>query len=100
LDAIVIDSPWETQYNTWRFNPHQFPHAFGLVRRMREDGVRTRVGVTPGGDLESIDGQRPPDAESERLHAEPAENYAEGAESGPYVRAASREAYTGVWCAR
>lgn len=21
LDAIVIDSPWETQYNTWRFNP-------------------------------------------------------------------------------
>ncbi len=27
LDAIVIDSPWETQYNTWRFNPHQFPDA-------------------------------------------------------------------------
>ena len=21
LDAIVIDSPWETQYNTWEFNP-------------------------------------------------------------------------------
>ena len=25
LDAIVIDSPWATQYNTWEFNPHQFP---------------------------------------------------------------------------
>lgn len=22
LDAVVIDSPWETQYNTWKFNPH------------------------------------------------------------------------------
>ena len=29
LDAIVIDSPWETQYNTWRFNPNQFPNAPG-----------------------------------------------------------------------
>src|SRR5919108_413135 len=25
LDAIVLDSPWETQYNTWVPNPHQFP---------------------------------------------------------------------------
>jgi alpha-glucosidase (family GH31 glycosyl hydrolase) len=97
LDAIVIDSPWETQYNTWRFNPHQFPHAFGLVRRMREDGVRTVVWVTPWVNLESIDGQRPPDAESERLHAEPAENYAEGAEAGHYVRAADGEPYLGRW---
>jgi hypothetical protein len=29
LDAIVIDSPWETQYNSWEFNPHQFPDAPG-----------------------------------------------------------------------
>ena len=90
LDAIVIDSPWETQYNTWRFNPHQFPDAPGLVKGMREDGVRTVVWVTPWVNLESIDGQRPPDAESERLHAEPAENYAEGAEAGHYVRARER----------
>ena len=27
LDAIVLDSPWETQYNTWEPNPHQFPDA-------------------------------------------------------------------------
>ncbi len=24
LDAIVLDSPWETQYNTWEINPYQF----------------------------------------------------------------------------
>ena len=31
LDAIVIDSPWATQYNTWRFNPAPVP------RRPRDD---------------------------------------------------------------
>ena len=44
LDAIVIDSPWETQYNTWKFNPHQFPDAgddHGDARRRGADG---RVG--------------------------------------------------------
>ncbi len=97
LDAIVIDSPWETQYNTWRFNPHQFPDAAGLVRGMREDGVRTVVWVTPWVNLESIDGQRPPDAESERLHSEPAENYAEGAEAGHYVRSADGKPHVGRW---
>jgi alpha-glucosidase (family GH31 glycosyl hydrolase) len=97
LDAIVIDSPWETQYNTWRFNPHQFPDAPGLVRGMRDDKVRTVVWVTPWVNLESIDGQRPPDAESERLHAEPAENYSEGAEAGHYVRSADGAPYVGRW---
>jgi alpha-glucosidase (family GH31 glycosyl hydrolase) len=97
LDAIVIDSPWETQYNTWRFNPHQFPDAPGLVRGMRDDGVRTVVWVTPWVNLESIDGQHPPDAASEKLHREPAENYAEGADAGHYVRAADGEPYVGRW---
>ena len=45
LDAIVIDSPWATQYNTWEFNPHQFPDAPGMVRMLRADGVRTVVWV-------------------------------------------------------
>ena len=97
LDAIVIDSPWETQYNTWRFNPHQFPDAPGLISGMREDGVRTVVWVTPWVNLESIDGQRPPDAESERLHARPAENYMEGADAGHYIRAGNGEPYVGRW---
>jgi alpha-glucosidase (family GH31 glycosyl hydrolase) len=97
LDAIVIDSPWETQYNTWRFNPHQFPDAARLVAGMREDGVRTVVWVTPWVNLESIDGQRPPDAESERLYREPAENYDEGADGGHYVRGADGDPHVGRW---
>src|SRR5918997_3601382 len=86
LDSIVIHSPWETQYNTWEPNPHQFPDFYGTVKRMRERGVRTVVWVTPWVNLESVDGQRPPDPESERLHREPAPNYAEGASAGHFVR--------------
>jgi alpha-glucosidase (family GH31 glycosyl hydrolase) len=86
LDAIVIDSPWETQYNTWKFNPHQFPDARGMIARMRAHGVRTVVWVTPWVNLDSRDGQVPPQPGSERLHREPAPNYAPAAAAGHFVR--------------
>jgi hypothetical protein len=90
LDAIVLDSPWATQYNTWEFNPHQFPDAAGLIERMRGHGVRTVVWVTPWVNLDSSEGQHPPDPESERLHREPAPNYepehfVKGADGKPWV---------------
>ena len=97
LDAIVIDSPWETQYNTWEWNPHQFPDPEGLVRRMRARGVRTVVWITPWVNLESSEGQKPPDAESEKLHARPASNYAEGLAAGHYIRDAEGEALVARW---
>ncbi|HEY2160722.1 MAG TPA: TIM-barrel domain-containing protein, partial [Solirubrobacteraceae bacterium] len=87
LDAIVIDSPWETQYNTWKFNPHQFPDARGMIAAMRDAGVRTVVWVTPWVNLDSRDGQIPPQPGSERLHREPAPNYAPAAAAGHFVRA-------------
>ncbi len=85
VDALVLDSPWATQYNTWEFNPHQFPDAPGLIRRMRQDGVRTVVWVTPWVNTDSRDGQIPPQPESERLHREPAQNYAPGVAGGHFV---------------
>jgi hypothetical protein len=97
LDAIVIDSPWETQYNTWLFNPFQFPDPERLVSRLREAGVRTVVWVTPWVNLESTDGQRPGDPGSERLHARPASTYAEGAWAGHFVRAADGRPWVGRW---
>ena len=97
LDAIVLDSPWATQYNTWEFNPYQFPDAAGMVRRMREDGIRTVVWCTPWSNLDSSQGQIPPQVGSERLHREPASNYAEGADRGHFVRAPSGEPYVKQW---
>ena len=64
-----------------------------MVRRLRDDGVRTVVWCTPWCNLDSSQGQIPPQAESERLHREPASNYAEGAERGHFVRAPSGEPY-------
>jgi alpha-D-xyloside xylohydrolase len=97
LDAIVIDSPWETQYNTWRFNPHQFPDAKGMIDRLRGEGVRTVVWVTPWVNLDSTDGQRPPDAHSERLHRRPAPNYAEGLWAGNFIRGRDGGPHVGRW---
>jgi alpha-glucosidase (family GH31 glycosyl hydrolase) len=97
LDAIVIDSPWETQYNTWQFNPHQFPDPGAMVRRLRDAGVRTVVWTTPWVNLDSAEGQRPPDAASERLHREPAENYADGEAAGHFVRSPDGKPYVGQW---
>jgi alpha-glucosidase (family GH31 glycosyl hydrolase) len=97
LDAIVIDSPWATQYNTWEFNPHQFPDAPWMVRMMRADGVRTVVWVTPWTNLDSRDGQIPPQAGSERLHREPAPNYAPGAAAGHFVKEPDGEPFVTQW---
>jgi alpha-glucosidase (family GH31 glycosyl hydrolase) len=97
LDALVLDSPWETQYNTWEPNPHQFPDFEGMVARFRADGVRSVVWVTPWVNIESRDGQHPPDPESERLHAEPASNYEPAAEAGHFVRGADGAPHVARW---
>jgi alpha-glucosidase (family GH31 glycosyl hydrolase) len=97
LDAVVLDSPWETQYNTWEPNPHQFPDFAGMVARWRAGGVRTVVWVTPWVNLDSRDGQIPPDPGSQRLHREPARTYAEGAERGHFVGDAGGEPYVSRW---
>src|SRR6202000_2355347 len=60
LDAVVIDSPWATQYNTWEFNPHQFPDAPGMVQELRADGVRTVVWGPPWITLHLQRGATPP----------------------------------------
>lgn len=97
LDAIVIDSPWATQYNSWQFNPHQFPDAAAMVARMRAAGVRTVLWCTPWVNLDSSDGQIPPQPESERLHTAPAPNYAEGAAAGHFVQAPDGGPWVGRW---
>ncbi len=98
LDAIVLDSPWATQYNTWEFNPHQFPDAAGMISTLRTNGVRTVVWVTPWVNLDSRDGQIAPQAESERLYSEPAPNYGPAATAGHFVKEPNgTEPYVGQW---
>jgi alpha-glucosidase (family GH31 glycosyl hydrolase) len=97
LDAIVIDSPWATRYNSWEINPYQFPDAPELIAQMRADGVRTVLWCTPWVNLDSRDGQIPPQPESERLHREPAPNYQPGADGGHYVADGDGTPWIGHW---
>ncbi len=98
LDAIVIDSPWATQYNTWEFNPHQFPDAPGMVAAMRADGRADVVWVTPWVNLDSRDGQIPPQVESERLHARARTELRAGGCDGPFrQREPDGEPYVTQW---
>ena len=62
---------------------------------MRGHGVRTVVWVTPWVNLDSSDGQRPPDAESARMHREPAPNYADGVPH--FVKGPDGEPWVSQW---
>src|SRR5262249_60066754 len=64
---------------------------------MRADGVRTVLWATPWTTIASRDGQIPPQPESERLHREPAPNYAPGAAAGHFVRDAGGEPFVTQW---
>jgi alpha-glucosidase (family GH31 glycosyl hydrolase) len=101
LDAIVIDSPWETQYNTWQFNPRQFPDPAGLIGRLRVKGVRTVVWITPWVNLDSTEaiaaGQVPPDGVSEALHRQPASNYSRAAADGHFIAGPDGEPLVARW---
>ena len=65
----MIDSPWATQYNSWEINPHQFPDAEQMIREFRADGVRTVLWCTPWVNIDSRDGQIPPQPESDACTA-------------------------------
>ena len=53
--------------------------------------------ITPWVNLDSSEGQTPPDPGSRALHRAPASNYAEGLEGGHYVRDARGDAYVARW---
>ena len=62
VGVLVLDSPWETSYNTFEPNPSRYPEFGKMVSDFRAQGVRTVVWTTqmvntgsydlePGGDL-------------------------------------------------
>ena len=59
--------------------------------------MRTVLWCTPWVNLDSRDGQIPPQPESERLHREPAPNYAAACRAGYFVRAPAGEPFVGPW---
>lgn len=47
VGVVVLDSPWETHYNTFVPNPERYGDFEDLVATLRADGVRTVLWMTP-----------------------------------------------------
>ncbi len=47
VGAIIIDSPWETGYNTFEWDPALFPDPQGMIDRFHALDVRVMVWITP-----------------------------------------------------
>jgi alpha-glucosidase (family GH31 glycosyl hydrolase) len=73
VGGVILDSPWETHYNTFVVNDARYPDFAGQVKRWRDAGIRTMLWTTqmvnessfdfePGGD--TYEGESPNFAEA------------------------------------
>lgn len=55
VGVVVIDSPWETHYNSFVPNEERYPNFAEMVSDLRADGVRTVLWVTQMVNQSSLD---------------------------------------------
>lgn len=80
VGVVVLDSPWETNYNTFVPNPDRYPAFDDMVSDLRGDGVRTVLWVTQMVNSSSFDLETDGD-----FYDGPSPNYQEGLDCGFYV---------------
>ncbi len=92
--VIVIDSPWETGYNSYLFNPKQFADAPGMVKHIHSEGYKLVLWHTPWINNRSD----PPHEEgfAGKIDVE-SSNYAEAASAGYFVKSPDGRPYVGRW---
>ncbi len=92
--VILIDSPWATAYNSYKFDPKQFPDASGMIKRVHEAGYKLVLWHTSWINSKS---DAPHEAGFEgKLNAH-AENYDEAATHGYFVKRPDGTNYVGRW---
>ncbi len=52
VGAIIIDSPWETGYNTFEWDTEMFPDPQGMIDELHEKGVKVMLWIVPGINVE------------------------------------------------
>lgn len=97
LDALVIDSPWETQYNSWVPNPNQWGDFASMLAVLTAGGVNPVVWITGWENLDSRSGDVIDDPESQQWAAEPAAPYAGLASRGLLVQRADGTPFVFDW---
>ena len=80
VGVLVLDSPWETNYNTFVPNPARYPAFAQMVSEFRQRGVRTVLWVTQMVNEESFDAEPGGD-----LYSGEAGNFLEGLRCGFYI---------------
>jgi alpha-glucosidase (family GH31 glycosyl hydrolase) len=55
VGAVIIDSPWQTNYNTFQFGPN-YPDPAALIRDLHARGVKVLLWATGFINVSSIDG--------------------------------------------
>jgi alpha-D-xyloside xylohydrolase len=92
--VIVIDSPWATTYNDYKFNPEQFDDAAGMVKYIHAQGYKLVLWHTPWINSKS---DPPKEAGFEGKIAPLAENYQFAADQNLFVKNANGSIYVGRW---
>ncbi|MCC6157419.1 MAG: hypothetical protein IT350_05150 [Deltaproteobacteria bacterium] len=67
VGAVIIDSPWETGYNTFEWDETLFPDAQAMIDEFHDEGVRVFMWITPNVNVDSP-------------------NFQEGLDAGYYVK--------------
>jgi alpha-D-xyloside xylohydrolase len=92
--VIVIDSPWATTYNDYKFNPLQFADAPAMVKHLHAEGYKLVLWHTSWINSKS---DPPKEAGFEGKISPLAENYQEAADQGLFVKNADGTPYVGRW---
>ena len=92
--VILIDSPWATSYNSYKFNPKQFADAPGMVKHLHEAGYKLVLWHTPWINTQTDAPGETGFADKIALHGE---NYDEAAQHGFFVKRPDGTPYVGRW---
>ena len=92
--VILIDSPWACAYNTYKFNPKQFTDAPAMVQHLHEQGYKLVLWHTSWINSRSDTPHEPGFADKIPPMAE---NYAEAAEKGYFVKNENNTPWVGRW---
>jgi len=85
VGAVVLDSPWETHYNTFVPNPNRYPNFGELVQELHDDQIRVVLWVTQMVNVGSYDFEPGGDD-----YEGPSPNFEQGERCGFYVNEAER----------
>jgi alpha-D-xyloside xylohydrolase len=92
--VILIDSPWTTSYNSYKFNPKQFDDAAAMVKHLHGEGYKLVLWHTSWINSHSDTPHEAGFADKMEPHAE---NYDEAAGNGFFVKAPDGKPYVGRW---